>query len=61
MKFEFDTTNLKKQIEEQPLIAAGIGAGLLSGAAKLINAGVGARNSKTWRREVKRREKNSKK
>lgn len=60
MKFEFDTTNLKKQIEEQPLIAAGLAAGLLSGVSKLINAGVNARNSKTWRREVKRREKNSK-
>ncbi len=61
MKFEFDTTNLKKQIEEQPLVAAGIAAAVLSGASKFVNAYVNTRNSKTWRREVKRREKNSKK
>lgn len=60
MKFEFDTTNLKKQVEEQPLIAAGVAAGLFSGTAKLVNAVVASRNSKTWRREVKRREKNIK-
>lgn len=56
MKFSFDTTNLKRQVEENPLIAAGIGAGLLSGAAKLLNASTNRRNSKTWKREVKRRE-----
>ena len=60
MKFEFDTTNLKKQIEEQPLIAAGVAAGLLTGGSKLINAVAGARNSKTWKREVKRRMNNKK-
>jgi hypothetical protein len=60
MKFEFDTTNLRKQIEEQPLIAAGIGAGLLTGAAKLLNAVSTSRNSKTWRKEVQRRTKNTK-
>ncbi len=59
---KFDTTNLKKQVEEQPLIAAGIGAALLSGAAKLINARSGARNSKTWKKEVdRRRQKSTKK
>lgn len=60
MKFEFDTTRLKHQIEEQPLVAAGIGAALLTGSAKLLNAVSAARNSKTWRKEVNRRTKNSK-
>lgn len=60
MKINFDTTNLKHQVEENPLLAAGIGAGLLTGAAKLLNAVSASRNSKTWKREVKRREKNSK-
>lgn len=60
MKFEFDTTSLKKQIEEQPLIAAGIGAALLSGGAKLLNAVTASKNSKTYRKEVDRRIKNSK-
>lgn len=60
-KPSFDTTKLKSQIEENPLVAAGVGAALLSGAAKLINANSARKNSTTWRREVKRREKNSKK
>jgi hypothetical protein len=60
MKFEFDTTKLKTQIQDQPLVAAGIGAALLSGGAKALNAITNSRNAKTWRREVKRREKNKK-
>lgn len=60
MKINFDTTKLKEQIEDNPLVAAGIGAALLSGAAKLMNANTARKNSKTWSREVKRREKNSK-
>lgn len=61
MKFEFDTTNLKRQIQDQPLVAAGIGAALLQGGAKLLNAVSTSRNSKTWRKEVQRRTKNPKK
>lgn len=57
MKLSFDTTKLKTQVEENPLVAAGIGAALLSGAAKLLNANTGRKNAKTWRREVTRREK----
>jgi len=57
MQFNFDTTKLKAQIQEQPLVAAGIGAALLSGAAKLMNANTGRKNSKTWRQEVTRRKK----
>lgn len=57
MKIEFDTTNLKRQIEENPLVAAGVGATLLSGAAKLTNAITARRNSKTWKNEVVRRTK----
>lgn len=61
MKFEFDTTNLKNQIQDQPLVAAGIGAALLSGGAKLLNSVTASRNAKTWRKEVNRRTKNPKK
>lgn len=60
MKISFDTTKLKHQVEENPLLAAGIGAAVLTGAAKLMNANTARKNSKTWQREVKRREKNSK-
>ncbi len=59
-KPKFDTAKLKEQIEDQPLIALGIGAALLSGVAKLVNANTGRRNSKTWSREVKRRERSTK-
>lgn len=60
MKIEFDTTKLRQQIEENPLVAAGIGAALLNGAAKLMNANTQRKNSKTWKREVARRDRNSK-
>lgn len=60
MKIEFDTTNLKRQIEENPLMAAGVGAALLTGVSKLMNANTARKNSKSWKREVARREKNSK-
>lgn len=56
MKISFDTTKLKEQVEDNPLFAAGVLAGLLAGAAKLLNANTGRQNAKTWRREVKRRE-----
>lgn len=57
MQFSFDTAKLKSQIEDQPLVAAGVAAALLSGAAKLLNANTARSNSRTWKREVKRREK----
>ena len=60
MKFEFDTTKLKQQIEDNPLAAAGIGAALLAGASKLMNANTARKNSKTWAREVDRRNRSSK-
>jgi hypothetical protein len=58
-KPSFDTSKLKEQVEDNPLVAAGIGAALLTGAAKLMNANTARKNAKTWKREVKRREKNS--
>lgn len=60
MKFEFDTTNLKRQIEENPLMAAGVGAALLTGASKLLNSVTAHKNAKTWKKEVNRRTKNYK-
>jgi hypothetical protein len=55
-KPKFDTTNLKQQVQDQPLIAAGIGVALLNGVAKLMQANNERKNSKTWKREVVRRE-----
>lgn len=57
----FDTSAIKAQVEENPLLALGVAgaasSGILSGLAKLLNAKTAAKNSKTYRREVKRREK----
>lgn len=53
----FNTEPLKRQIEEQPLIAFGVFAALLGGAAKLLNANTARKNSNTWRKEVNRRTK----
>lgn len=60
MNLNFDTANLKRQIEEQPLIALGVVSAALTGAAKLMNANTARKNSKTWKREVDRRQKKSK-
>lgn len=47
--------NLKRQAEENPIIAlAAIGA-VLTAATRFIGAGVDARNSHVWAREVARR------
>jgi hypothetical protein len=60
-KLNFNTDRLKQQVEENPLIAAGVGLGFLSGMTKLMNANTARKNSSTWRREVRRREGASKK
>ena len=56
MQINFDTTKLKQQVEENPLLAMGVVAALLTGASKLMNANTARANSKTWKREVRRRE-----
>lgn len=56
-KPSFDTTVLKQQVQEQPLLAAGIAVMALSGLTKLLNANTARKNATTWKREVKRREK----
>lgn len=58
-KFSFDTTQLKSQVEQQPLLAAGILVALLGGCAKLLDANTKRSNAKTWKKEVNRRTKNN--
>jgi hypothetical protein len=60
MKFEFDTTKLKEQVEDNPLFALGAVAGILAGGAKLMNALTARKNAKTWSKEVNRRTKTKK-
>lgn len=55
-KPKFDPTTLVHQVQEQPLIAAGVGIALLNGVAKLMQANTDRKRSKTWKREVVRRE-----
>jgi hypothetical protein len=59
MQINFDTTKLKEQVEQNPLIAAGVGAALINGVAKLMKANTERKNSKTWAKEVNRRIKKS--
>lgn len=47
--------NLKRQAEENPVLALGVAAGLISAIGKLINANSNARNAKSWDRETMRR------
>jgi len=47
--------NLKQQAEENPLVALGIGVGLISAVSKLINSSATAANSRAWQTEVARR------
>jgi hypothetical protein len=57
---KFDTTNLKRQAEEQPLIALGLATAALSAVTKVAKTAIEAKNARTWSKEVKRRSKKSK-
>lgn len=48
--------NLKAQAEDNPVLAMGVAAGLLTAFSKFMEANTNARNAKTWRREEIRRE-----
>ena len=48
-------TNLKRQAEENPMIALAAGAAVITAIAKFLGASSEARNSRSWRKEVKRR------
>lgn len=47
--------NLKRQAEENPVLALGVGAGLITAISKLIDSGATASNSRAWKQEVARR------
>lgn len=56
---KIDTRNLKAQFEENPtMVLAAVGF-VTTGVAKLLKVGIEAKNSRTWAKEVKRREKTS--
>lgn len=53
--------NLKTQTEENPVLALGVAAGLITAISKLIDATGNQRNSRAWAKEVARRVQQSKK
>lgn len=53
--------NLKRQAQENPLLAAGVGAAILTAVGKFIDAAGHARGSHAYAKDVNRRVKQSKK
>lgn len=47
--------NLRRQAEENPVLAMGVTAGLLTATSQLVNALANAKNSRSWQKEVARR------
>jgi hypothetical protein len=53
--------NLKTQAEENPVLALGVAAALITAVSKLVGATNDTRNSRAWAQEVQRRIRDSKK
>ena len=47
--------NLKLQAEQNPIVALGVGAAVITAITKLIGMSVESRNSRAWAQEVARR------
>lgn len=47
--------NLKRQAEENPVAAVGVGAVAVQAVTKLLNAYIANKNSNAWKTEVARR------
>ena len=50
----------KKAWETDPVMTTGVAAAVIVAIAKLMDANTNRKNSKVWKREVKRREKKQK-
>lgn len=48
--------NLRRQTEENPMVAVGVGAAAIQAVTKLCNVYIANKNSNAWKKEVKRRE-----
>lgn len=59
-KFNVVTTRAVQLLEERPLETIAVISAAALAAAKLISAVTEARNSETWKREVRRRERSLK-
>lgn len=47
--------NLKTQAEDNPVVALGVAAGVITTITQLLNAAASTKNSRTWKKEVNRR------
>jgi hypothetical protein len=47
--------NLKRQAQENPLLALAVATALLTATAKVLDANTQRKNSKAWNKEVDRR------
>lgn len=52
--------NLKRQAQENPVVALAIGAAVITATAKLMEANNDRKKTQTWEREVERRIMNQK-
>lgn len=52
---------LKAQVEENPIVALGVGAACATALSKLLDASTSRANAKAWAKEVDRRDRNSRK
>lgn len=48
--------NLKREAADNPVVALGVAAGLITAISQLLNASVKKSNARDWKREVRRRE-----
>jgi hypothetical protein len=52
-------TRIREAWEENPLLVIGVGAAAVTAAAKALDSMTAAKNSRTWQKEVDRRDRNS--
>lgn len=52
--------NFKTQFEENPVAVAVVAASVATVLVKIVEAGVSANNSRTWKKEVNRRNRKTK-
>lgn len=52
--------NLKRQAQENPMLAIAVGVAAITAVTKLLAANTEHQNSKTWAKEVDRRRMNTK-
>lgn len=55
MRVLFDTSKLRKQIEDNPLAAMAVGSTMLLAVSRLLRESTARKRAKIWEKEVDRR------